>query len=202
MRPVPGAALTMLLVMAMATRPAQAETASAVPQATPSYRWQIATADGVAAAFLYTTYLMVDRRAYSGDQVVLAAGLGTYLMGGPLIHVAHHQGTRAALSFVARAFLPYLGAEIGKPYRPAGLANDEESNKGLIVGAVVGMTVASLADVLVIARPGEQGTANLQPGSSASPRPGTSGVAAEALTFAPGAIVLPDRAMVGFGGIF
>jgi len=202
MRPRPAAAFAFLLVIAMATGRARAETAPAAGEATPSYRWQIGIADGAAAAILYTTYEMIDRRAYSGSKALLTVGLGTYLLGGPVIHAAHHNGGRAALSLVVRTLLPCLGAGLGRSYRPAGLPNDVESNKGLIMGAVVGMTVASLTDVLAIARPDEPVASNVQPSRPVAPAQNRTGDAAETVAFAPSLLITGERTMVGLAGRF
>jgi hypothetical protein len=195
------ASLALAVVLCIAAGHAQADPAPAAP-APSSYRWQLAIADGVAAVSLSTAYEMIDHRAGSGTKAVLALGLGTYLIGGPAIHAAHGQYGRAGLSLVMRSLLPYLGAEIGSSYRPAGLPNDEESHQGLVTGAVVGAVLASLTDVFVVV-PSPSAAMPLPAGNPNAVR--ASGIlpaARTAFTLAPSVLVSRDRAMMRLAGSF
>ena len=84
-------------------------------------------------------------------------GVGGYLLGGPLVHLAHGHVGRALGSAALRAGLPVAGALLGgslgdsrceREDNPEELCGLEEMAAGLVIGAAA----ASLVDATVLAR--------------------------------------------------
>jgi hypothetical protein len=119
----------------------------------PSYRWQIAVADASSLALLFT---VTDRGALGGGLL--------YLLGGPVIHLAHGEAGRAVGSLGLRVALPIAGAFVGGALWWNGqdarckngdpdFCSDDEFNVGALYGLGLGFLGAMVIDTAVLARP-------------------------------------------------
>ena len=122
--------------------------ADGVSRAVPArrwYGWQTLLADAVPAFGL--TILASQRNTDSKDTVLDFCAV-TYVVGAPIVHLAHGQGGKAALSLLIRAAGPLLIV--------GGTANSSSSNNGAGIGlAVVGalsIPAVIAVDSAVIAR--------------------------------------------------
>jgi hypothetical protein len=151
------AAAAIAIVLGLATTAAFAEPPGVTPQRMPvpdqplveSYRLQTAIADGVALVTLAATH---DASAGA------TFGVGTYLLGAPIIHLLHRRPGRALGSLALRAGLP-LGAALlleasHKNSCPSSSTQcDDLSGLGLFVGGIIGgAVVASVLDTALLAK--------------------------------------------------
>lgn len=85
---------------------------------------------------------------FSSSSPVPLVGLGTVLVGGPIVHAAHGNFVRSGISFGLRVGGPVVGAA-------AGLVIDRNSKAflpaGPFIGALVGSIAASVIDIAVLA---------------------------------------------------
>lgn len=119
----------------------------------PSYRWQIGVADAGSLALLFSFT----------EHGSLGGGL-LYLLGGPVIHLAHGEAGRAVGSLALRAALPIAGAFVGgalwwnsqdarcKNGDPD-FCSDDEFNVGALYGLGLGFLGAMVVDTALLARP-------------------------------------------------
>ncbi|AKT41927.1 hypothetical protein [Chondromyces crocatus] len=109
----------------------------------------------------------------SGTTSVIAAGLGTYVLSGPIIHLAHGNGIGAGVSAGLNLGLPLTTGVIGA-FTYCGIANCKGymGDLGYVVGAVIGgglgMLTANVIDVAFLAvekveRPSPATTGSLDP---------------------------------------
>jgi hypothetical protein len=70
------------------------------------YGWQTLTADGVA----YT--LLGLALASEEEEVLPPLAVGTFLLGGPLVHIGHGQWLKAGASLGLRGLVPLVGAAV------------------------------------------------------------------------------------------
>ena len=112
------------------------------PAGEPSYRFQTATVDGIAIGL--TTLAFSARNDGAGY-----LGVGTYLLGSPIVHLAHDHPGRAAGSFGLRVLLPFIGGLIGD--KQGGCHGDvcDSGNAGL--GLFAGMVAATVLDTMWLA---------------------------------------------------
>src|SRR5262245_38497416 len=75
------------------------------------------------------------------------AGVATYVVGGPIVHLAHENFGRAGISLSMRTAAPILGAAIGSVID----RNPEHDPSGLVVGLLIGWVGAQIVDIAVIA---------------------------------------------------
>ncbi len=132
-----------------ATEPAPVE-----QPGTKSYWYQTLGADSVALVF------MVAAVSNNGEPT-LTLGLGTYLLGAPIIHAAHGRPGRALASVTMRVGLPFVGAMIGAALEPKPncgpnvdyyeCGDDEGPSGEVILGALLGVVGASVIDATVMA---------------------------------------------------
>ncbi len=135
--------------MTPAVEPTPAEDAG-----TKSYWYQTLGADGLAFAFT-----LAGARGNGDAGVTL--GLGTYLLGAPIIHVAHGRPGRAVGSVAMRIGLPFLGAMVGAALEPKHncrpgvdsfeCGDDEGPSGEVVLGLLLGVVGASLIDATVMA---------------------------------------------------
>jgi hypothetical protein len=117
------------------------------------YGWQTLTLDGAALGVAVGGSAFVDR------DVPIVAGLGTYALGAPIVHVAHGEPWRAAGSFGLRVGLPLLVGDIvarADSTRCPGRDEYEDFEcqdqlGKMAAGALVSMLVASAVDAALLA---------------------------------------------------
>ncbi len=156
--------LAVSLVLAAAALAAGSRAAHAqAPGQTPAY-----AAPDPGPPVRFETVTTTERYGYQialADGAALAAGLitenggvmiGGYLLGGPIIHLAHDQIGRGFLSLGLRVGLPYLGAIAGAAVGESNCqGSDDELFCGLgeiIVGGLLGAATASVIDWTLLAR--------------------------------------------------
>jgi len=133
--------------------PAPPSTAPAVDDSPPRahheperrwYGWQIILTDGAALVSLAA----VSESSAWGD-----LALGLYVAGGPIVHLAHENGSQAAGSVGLRLLAPAGGMLIG--FVLGALENPSCDCEGGLIGAggglVVGTVAASILDIALLA---------------------------------------------------
>ena len=108
-----------------------------------SYRLQTFAADAVALGLL----VGMTKVDHSGQQNSLAwLFAGTYLLGAPMVHVAHNRPGRAIGDFAMRFALPVLGGlAIG------GHGGDDDEGVSVLLGLMVGITASAIIDTAFFA---------------------------------------------------
>jgi hypothetical protein len=166
------------------------------PQPGTGYRLQIIAADALSVAAL-GGLAITQHYAYNPriSDVVGGAALGGYALGGPIIHMAHRQWNRGAISLALRVGLPVIGAVVG--FKSATCTPGEwfcgvgEAVAGLAIGAGAAAVIDS---------------AFVVPSSASdTPEPARATTAtrpAAGLLVSPRIVATPDVAMVGVGGLF
>jgi hypothetical protein len=121
------------------------------PHGVESYRLQTLAADGLALALLVAA---ANSHGSDGDKTA-QLGLGTYLLGAPLVHAAHGRTSRALGSLAMRVGIPIAAAYVG-----AGLASRNDSCSdcndsalgGAVFGLMLGMVTAATLDTALLAK--------------------------------------------------
>ncbi len=131
------------------------EPARGTDAGTTWYGYQTLGTDGLALLLLGAGV------AADGDNGEMLAkfSIGTYLLGAPLVHVAHDRSTRALGSLALRAGLPLVGYMIG-----SALEHDEPVCEGdihdcyyddsigeSVLGVMAGVAIASIVDAAMLA---------------------------------------------------
>lgn len=118
------------------------------------YGWQTLTTDAsaIAVAALAAT---LDGNA-TAQPPAIGIALGTYLLGGPLVHAFHGQGGKAGGSFAVRLLAPVtLGGLAWAASQCNPIADGDMCSLGTVVatigGAALGAVVASVVDAAAIA---------------------------------------------------
>jgi hypothetical protein len=160
------------------------------------YRLQVIAADALSVGAVLAGFA-IDNYAHTPrvPQVLAAAGLGGYALGGPIIHMQHRQSYRGAISLALRVGLPIVGAAVGAwsaTCTPGEwFCGVSEGVAGFAIGAGAAMVIDS---------------AFIVPSSdSATPEPAHAAAAARpsaVLRLAPRLVATPDVTMVGLGGSF
>jgi hypothetical protein len=132
------------------------------------YGWQTLSTDGAALALLIAAGSTTQSSSTTGTLAL--ASLGTYALGGPVVHLAHDRARTAAGDLVVRVSVPLattvLGAMIGNAViPPSPCEGDGPCGGGIafgLVGLGVGVLTASIVDAAVFgyepaaARPHDQ----------------------------------------------
>jgi hypothetical protein len=153
-----------VLVVALSVSIAAAEPPGATPVYSPpgmtpvfeppapaleaGYRFQTALADGAAVGLFMLG-------ASSNSSGLADAGLGTYLLGAPIIHLSHNRPGRAAGSLALRLGLPIIGVMVGiKSHHscPNNDICDEGPGAEAVVGLLGGVVAASVIDTAFLAK--------------------------------------------------
>jgi hypothetical protein len=139
---VRSALVIVALARVAAAEPPAVATPVAPPPGEPSYRFQTATVDGIAIG-LMTLALSAknDGAAY--------LGVGTYLLGSPIVHIVHDRPGRAAGSFGLRVLLPFVGGMIGD--KQGGCHGDVCDTGYSALGVFTGMVAATVLDTMWLA---------------------------------------------------
>lgn len=95
------------------------------------YGWQSITADGLATAMIM------------GGSGWTLAGIGTYVLGGPIIHLTHGHVLRSVGSLGLRIGAPLMGVVVGCS---ASARSESSCDIGALVGSLVGLAAASAVD--------------------------------------------------------
>ena len=112
------------------------------PSGEPGYRLQTATVDAIAIGV--TTLAAAARSDGAGY-----LGVGTYLLGSPIVHIAHDHPGRAAGSFGLRVLLPFVGGLIGD--KQGGCHGDVCDSGDVGLGLFAGMVAATVLDTMWLA---------------------------------------------------
>jgi hypothetical protein len=139
---VRSALVIVALARIAAAEPPAVATPAPPPPGEPSYRLHTATVDGIAIGLM--TLALSAKNDGAGY-----LGVGTYLLGSPIVHLAHDHPGRAAGSFGLRVLLPFIGGMIGD--KQAGCHGDvcDSGNAGL--GLFAGMVAATVLDTMWLA---------------------------------------------------
>jgi hypothetical protein len=133
------------------------------------YGWQTLATDGAAIA----SFVLAGTT--DETSVLPAVGLGAYLLGGPIVHAAHDNWGRAALSLGMRTVIPVATGGLFFAANSCGenSSNDPDSDAdawcGLgqaiaaVFGGLVGATVASALDASLLAWEPEEPTPQVAP---------------------------------------
>lgn len=127
------------------------------------YGWQTLAADAGAIA-LFTTAGLLSNAADHGahDRTAATAtlwlGLGTYALGGPIVHLAHDRPATMARSSAMRVLLPLAGGITALPAARivCDSRNDDDGlaclGASFVVGAGLGLIAAAVLDATLLAR--------------------------------------------------
>jgi len=133
------------------------------PASTPyvhSYRLQTLAADGLALVFVLAAS---GTHGTDADHYAQLA-LGTYLLGGPIVHAAHGRTGRALGDLGLRIAIPvvaaYIGAGLGSRNNGCGGGDYCDEGDGALAGAALGlvggMLTASIIDSALLAKGDER----------------------------------------------
>ena len=117
------------------------------------YGWQIIVVDGMSLVVLP----LAAARASSASAPLLSLAVGGYVLGGPIVHVAHGEIGRAAGSLGLRTGLPLAGAASGYLVGAATTGDCHGDLCGLTavvfgaVGGVLGVVAATIIDPAALA---------------------------------------------------
>lgn len=206
--PVPPPQQPPLVVQPPAQQPApQAAQPAAIPVLTPArpeqsqpvryekvwYGWQGLISDGVA-------FTLTLGGGFAQTRSVLTMGIITFVLGTPIVHMAHAEIGRGFGSMGMRVLLPLVGAGIGAI---AGLVSvsgskDATSDAGDAAGtgAIVGSLVAGAGCAIIDAFALGYKSQKVEQEVTSRPRRGPS------FTLSPSIDVRRDRAEIGVGGSF
>jgi len=111
------------------------------------YGWQLLSGDGTALLLLIAAGASSDQKSHISDVLGYSA-LGAYLVGGPVIHVAHRNPGRALGSLALRAGLPILFGALGSTLENCSGDNDYDlcGLPGAIFGGGLGIATAITLD--------------------------------------------------------
>jgi hypothetical protein len=185
---------TLVAALLLSTAVAHADDAVppvAVPTPANGYRGQVIAADALAYGQIVTS--MITEGPNGADTVLSdiarTGGIGTFLLGAPIVHVAHGNYGRAGASLGIRVLLPLVGASVGASLATCKpddwFCGINEATTGMFVGALA----ASVVDVAFMSGATNEPTTE-------RPRPATG------LTLAPQVVATPNLAMLGLGGRF
>ncbi len=119
--------------------------------------------DGAAVALAF------GGAALGGGEWLLAASGGAYVLGGPIVHLAHGNPGRSLLSLGTRAGLPLMLAFVGVAAENCSNGGGDFCGYGgALVGFGVGMVGAVAIDAAVIARDEVERTPAFAPALSVS----------------------------------
>jgi len=172
---------------------------SPMDPAVRNYHLQILATDVVAAGAFVGGNALESETTATGD-VMMVGGALSYALGGPIVHIAHGNYGRAAISAGLRVLLPIIGANIGVAFsscdRTQALANlcyvDD-----MAAGFLVGAAAAATADNLLVTPWHVGGGAAAPPVSATATRARTT-----ALSLTPRIVATQDHALFGLGGRF
>jgi len=179
MRLLPIAAILLTSSIAAAQAPGQTmvfvpdeepPAAPALPVETVSYRKQVMLVDGLSVAAIAIGPLVAQRGGEGGSVSLL--GVAGYIVGAPIVHLAHGRGGAAFKSLGLRTALPMLGALAGFKLGPNDVVCGQSegpdghsggcpggSFSGAIGGLLIGSIAAAAIDAKYLARYERQGSA-------------------------------------------
>lgn len=131
-----------------ALRPAACTTPRAERRDTTNwYGWQTLLTDGAALMFL----LALGASDRGAEDTFASASVGTYLLGGPVVHAAHGNWGRAAGSLGLRAGAPVVGVALGLELEDCH-GEDFCGFRGALIGGSIGLAAAVAIDSAALAR--------------------------------------------------
>jgi hypothetical protein len=149
------------------------------------YGWQTLIVDAASLGALFAA----PAAGYPWTARLRPLGAGAYLIGGPIVHVAHGRWGRALASLSLRTGLPIVaalgGAGLGRADRGDFLSKD-----GFFVGLGAGLVGAAALDALFFASP------------DGRPTPWATGHGLRPVTIAPQAAITPRGTSFGVSGVF
>ncbi|HSO40490.1 MAG TPA: hypothetical protein VLT33_48520 [Labilithrix sp.] len=140
------------MVLRVVVRPARVASPevaapSVVRTHTHWYGWQTLLVDGASLLVLPAVAMTSDS---AGGGLLLVAG-GGYLLGGPIVHLAHGEVARAFASLGLRAGLPLVGGFVGVAAAKENCRGELCGLGGAFVGAALGMVAATIIDPAALA---------------------------------------------------
>jgi len=162
-------AMSIPMIRAPAARATANDTAPCVPQPTAAvaaadwYGWQSLASDAGAVALFTTAGLLSNAADHGAHDRTAAAttfwlGLGTYALGGPIVHLAHDRPAAMVRSLAMRLLLPVGGGIAALPAARI-LCSSDDGEDGLaclagtfVVGAGLGLIAAAVLDAALLAR--------------------------------------------------
>ncbi|HEY6908234.1 MAG TPA: hypothetical protein VI356_02625 [Myxococcales bacterium] len=124
---------------------------SAREAAPAGYGWQTGASD-------LGALMILGGGAAAGSPGLAYAGLGTFVLGGPVIHLFHGHPGRAAASFGLRTLLPLAAGYLGGTIAQGAACTGEDCHVlnalgGASLGVLAGAVAASLVDGLMLTAP-------------------------------------------------
>jgi hypothetical protein len=126
-------------------------TESTPHELTSWYGSQTLATDAAAFALLVSAAIAVAQKNDMAGEALVYTSLGSYVVGGPIVHAAHGNWGRAFGSFGLRVAAPILGAFLGAALENCS-GGDFCGVAGGVVGFAVGAGTAIALDAAVIAR--------------------------------------------------
>ena len=161
------------------------------------YHLEVLAIDAASLTTAITGGVIEGNHAYSPrvSDVLLGAGVSGYVLGGPIVHLAHRQYGRAGISLALRVGLPMLGAVVG--LSTASCRPDEwfcgvgQAAAGVAIGSAAAMVI----DNMFVVPSAHHSSLDPAP-VAARARPSA------ALRVAPRLVAAPNVAVLGVGGQF
>lgn len=127
--------------------PAAAEPSPAPParKHTHWYGWQTIIVDGM------SLLVMPVMAAETNSSSVVALAVGSYALGGPIVHLAHGEIARAAGSLGLRVGLPFVGAIGGAMVEGSSCHGEFCGLRGAVLGGALGVLAAVVIDPAALA---------------------------------------------------
>jgi hypothetical protein len=161
------------------------------------YRLQIIAADAISVGTVLAGFAVEGIYPHNPgiSEVLVAAGLGGYALGGPIIHMEHRQWHRGAISLALRLGLPILGAAVGA-WSATCTPNEWFCGVGEgVAGFAIGAGAAAVIDSALVV-PSSDSNASETARTTAAAQPSAG------LRLSPRLVATPDVTMVGLGGSF
>lgn len=115
------------------------------------YGWQTLTVDGAALLLLVVGGLAADGPGNAGEELAILA-MGTYALGGPIVHFAHANGLQGLGSLGLRVVTPVVFGLVGYAVEDCSGGGEFCGLGGLVLGGALGIITAIVVDAAVLAR--------------------------------------------------
>jgi hypothetical protein len=128
--------------LVLCARAAVAQTEPPVPASAEHwYGWQTLVADACAVGIFAAAWVVgsggYDQATKTRTETLAYISLGTFVLGGPIVHAAHGHWGKAGISFALRVGLPILGAAAAFAATDGSCSNADGGCGGAASSAVV-----------------------------------------------------------------